>query len=374
MNNPIASDENKDLSDINDEFLPENIEEAQSRRRKKILSIVLFLLANVLVVLVVFFMERRQQEMESWTNIQNYFSTYWHYFVIAFSMFILLIIGDTIVFATLTKRMKMEKNIAVAIKLSIYGRYYDRITPWAIGGEPFQLAYLIKNKMKVSDAGAVTMSRHIIRFFVTAIAVITILIASRITTDIWVMVVAILSVLAGLIVPTFMIICVFKPKLGTGIAKGVIGILHRLKIVKDYDKQLANLQKGVDNFLHGLEYLSANKKVIIVIGLVALTELFANNAIPFFIIKGLGVELCFWEIFVLCIFVNYASSFAPTPGGAGLAELSFYAIFASYLGGGLLFWAVLFWRITIYYAPIIIGFVLQLIESVLEIVKNRKIH
>ena len=70
--------------------------------------------------------------------------------------------------------------------------------------------------------------------------------------------------------------------------------------------------------------------------------------------------------------MTYASSFAPTPGGAGIAELSFYAIFASVIGGEYLFWAVLFWRIAVFYVPVFIGFVMQTADSLYSIVSEGK--
>lgn len=349
----------------------EHQEQAKSRK-KKILSIILFLLANALVVLVVILMEDKSQGMEPWINVRGYFRANWYYLVLAFSMFFIILTGDTIVFFTLNNRMQRKNNLALSLKVSIVGRYYDRITPWATGGVPSQLAYLMKNKMKASDACAVTMSRHIMRFFVTAPAVIIILAASQITTNVWIMVLAVLSVFIGLIVPTFMLICAYKPKLGYVIAKGVISLLYKMKIVKDYDKEIEKLTAGVDNFVKGIQCLNTNKWVIIVLVLATLIELFANNAVPFFVMKALGASVNYWNIFVLCIFVAYASSLAPTPGGAGLAELSFYAIFASFLEGGLIFWAVLFWRLAIYYAPILLGFLLQLIEGAKGIAKSRK--
>ena len=113
--------------------------------------------------------------------------------------------------------------------------------------------------------------------------------------------------------------------------------------------------------------------MIFLIGLCGLTEMFAYNSAPFFVLRALEVnDLSYWNVFVLCIYVNYASSFAPTPGGSGLAELSFYAIFASFIGGGQLFWAVLFWRIAIFYIPVFIGFVLQSTLSVRSLVINLK--
>lgn len=365
---PSEPDENE-VSNANGDIEETEI---KKQKKKKLLTTIFFLLANILVVLIVILMEDKSGEMEPWRNVRHFYRKNWQYFVLAFSMFFVLIIGDSIVFYSLTKRMKIEKNAKMSIMVSVLGRYYDRITPMATGGEPFQMAFLRRSGMKTSDSCAVTMSRHIIRFFTTAAAVIGILIFSGITTDVWVMIVAILSVLGGLIVPVFMVICCFRPAIGKAIAKGIITLLYKLKLVKDYDKQLNKLSEGIENFLKGIEYLSANKKMVIVIGLVALIELFANNSIPYFIMKGFDINLQYWNVLVLCIFVNYASSLAPTPGGAGLAELSFYAIFQKYIGGGHIFWAVLTWRLAIFYVPIAIGFLTQLFESLTNLYKHKK--
>lgn len=347
-------------------------DEQAKRRKRKIISTILFLLVNAVVILILVLMEDNTGEMEPFSNIKVFFIKNWYFFAIAYSLFWLVVIGDTVVFHNLTRRMRLEKSLKVSLMTAVLGRYYDRITPMSTGGEPFQMAYLMSSGIKASDSCAITMSRHIIRFFITATAVIIILAVSNITTNVWVMVVAIIGVLGGLIVPVFMIVCCFKPKFGKAIGRGVIKLLFKLKLVKDYDKQLNKLQDGIDNFLKGITYLSANKKIIVIIGLVSLIELFANNAIPYFIMRGLDIDLQFWYIFVLCIFVNYASSIAPTPGGAGLAELSFYAIFAKYIGGGYIFWAVLTWRLAYFYVPIAVGFIVQMTDSITGLIKSKR--
>lgn len=343
------------------------------QRRKRILGYSAFILLNALVIAVMLIVEDKSGDAATGKAAFIRLGENPLFTVLAFSMFFVIVIFDSIVFKTLISKTGVKHRAGLAIKVSFLGRYYDRITPWAMGGEPFQMAYLIHGGLDAGQSCSVAMSRHVIRFFSTAVVVITILIASRISTNVWVMAAAIASVLAGLIIPVFMLICAFRPALGQKIGRGVIGFLHKIKIVKNYDKQMKKMQEEVDKFLKGIKYLSGNKQVIAIIALASIVELFANNSVPYFVMRALGYnELTYWHTLVLCIFVTYASSFAPTPGGAGIAELSFYAIFASVIGGGYLFWAVLFWRIAVFYVPVFIGFVMQTADSLYSIVSAGK--
>lgn len=351
----------------------EKAERKINKQKKDFKTYLIFILANALVVLIICLLEDNNGQRANLSTVLPLISENWIFIVLAFAVFIFMLAGDTVTFYILTRKMGVKKAFGVSLKTAVYGRYYDKVTPWAIGGEPFQIAFLTKSGMSIDKSSAITMSRHIIRFFVTAVAVIIILSASRISAgNVAVMVAAILSVLGGLIVPIFMVICCFSPKIGIAIAEGILKFLHKLKIVKDYDKAVMKVRADVASFLKGIEYLSANKFIIIVIGFFALTELFGINGVPYFVIRALGIDASYWKILVLCLFVNYSASFAPTPGGAGIAELSFYAIFASYLTDGFIFWAVLIWRLAVFYAPVILGFLLVIADSFKGLIASKK--
>lgn len=377
-----SSDNSTDKIDAkNGDAVPSGTEKLKSyeelkreQKKKKLLTIlgyVAFIIINAVIITVFAVVENKKGDTTAGEYAFRKLGENWPCTLSAFSMFFIVVLFDTAVFYFLIRHTGDRKKLGLSVKVSFLGRYYDRITPWAMGGEPFQIAYLIQGGLSGSDAGAVTMSRHIVRFFTTAIAVIIILAVSGIATNVWVMAAAIAGVLGGLAVPIFMIICCVKPRLGQKIGEFVIKLLYKIKIVKDRDKQTRNMQIAVDNFLRGIKYLGSDKKLIAVIALSALAELFCVNSVPFFIIRALGhPEITYWKTLVLCIFVTYASSFAPTPGGAGIAELSFYAIFASFISGGYLFWSVLFWRIAIFFVPVAIGFVMQTVDSIRSIVKT----
>ena len=348
-------------------------EEKNSSVKKKILTAVFFLVVNVAVLLVLILTEDKSGNIADGKVVFSLLQKNASFTTLALLMYFVIVAGDVAVFFALLKKMNKKNCLGHALTVSVLGRYYDRITPWSMGGEPFQMGYLISHDVGAGDSCAITMSRHILRFSVTAVAVIAILASSGIAATVWVMVAALLSILGGLVVPTFMLVCAFKPRIGFAIGRWILRVGVKLKLIKDYQKAEDKMTEEVDKFLSGIRFLSANKAMIFLIGLCGLTEMFAYNSAPFFVLRALEVtDLSYWNVFVLCIYVNYASSFAPTPGGSGLAELSFYAIFASFIGGGQLFWAVLFWRIAIFYIPVFIGFVLQSTLSVRSLVINLK--
>lgn len=295
------------------------------------------------------------------------------FLVAAFLCFFVIIVCDTLIFFVLSEKIAGKRRVWSCLKTAVLGRCFDRITPWSVGGEPARILSLSKSGMVGSDACAVAMSRYIIRFFATVLFVTGIFLFAGVTTEPYVMAAAFFGLLIGLPVPIFLLVCAFRPHLGRTISSGSIRVLAWLKIVKNKEKAEENVQKKVTEFLFGVKLLSRNKPVILLIALGALAELFAAQSVPFLIMKALGVnEVSYWHTFVLCLYVNYAAGSVPTPGGSGAAEVSFYAIFDGFVQEGTLFWAVLLWRIAVFYLPVVIGLTLQLVLSVKEVVRKKR--
>lgn len=365
---PLKPD-GEDQADLRND--PEDKDDVRKKRIRSILWYVLFFLVNAAVIAIFLIREDKTGDRALFSDVcarlqQNILFT-----VLAMVSFLLIILCDVGVFNVIIYKLGYHNRRVLATKTAIYGRYYDKITPWSIGGEPFQIGYLTYGGMRAGESCAVTMSRHIIRFFTTAIVVVVILIASRISANVWVMAAAILSVSFGLIVPSIMLLCAVKPVVGEKIGEFLIRLLSKIKIIKNPEKPSQKLRENIEKFFSGVRFLSKNKWAVLVIAAAALVELFLTNAVPFFVMRSFGyADTPFWHTFVLCIFVTYASSFAPTPGGAGLAELSFYAIFATVIPDGYLFWAVLFWRVAVFYLPVLVGFLLHIFDSIRGIVRS----
>ena len=89
----------------------------------------------------------------------------------------------------------------------------------------------------------------------------------------------------------------------------------------------------------------------------------STNAIPYFVLKACGQHIELIDVVSMCLVVNCAISFIPTPGNSGAAEGAFFIVFAS-LSGGFLAWGTMLWRVASYYTIILAGIIVILASSI----------
>ena len=77
------------------------------------------------------------------------------------------------------------------------------------------------------------------------------------------------------------------------------------------------------------------------------------------------------DIFSKFILVELATKYIPIPGGSGVAEISFSALFASLFNDGTLFWAMLFWRILNYFIYLLQGIIVIIYDFAYGNKRNR---
>ena len=67
-----------------------------------------------------------------------------------------------------------------------------------------------------------------------------------------------------------------------------------------------------------------------------------------------------------------AIHYFPTPGGAGAAEGSFFAIFSVFFPQNLMFMAMLIWRIMTYYILLAVGSLIVVFDEFINLRKQNK--
>ena len=110
-------------------------------------------------------------------------------------------------------------------------------------------------------------------------------------------------------------------------------------------------------FQHKMKDFFSSKKVTFVFLFMSIFEYVIEYSIPFFVycaFNGFNLSI-YWQLLSISIIIELASHVIPVPGGTGMAEISFYAIFASLFGADVLFWALILWRILSYYDYLVIG-------------------
>ncbi len=267
----------------------------------------------------------------------------------------------SIIFYNFTKKFDKRYTFRKAFKLQLVTNFFNAVTPFSSGGQPFQIYTLKKQGIDLTSSTNIIIEN----FIVYQIALVTLGIISIICNRIFHMFdsVGILKnlVTVGFIANTVVIIglfiVAFAKKLNKKIVGFTISILHKLKVVKDKEKKLADWNEYINNFHEGAKILIADKWFFIRSILCAAVALCCLYLVPVILLYSTGDYTSFNGAIsiVACAYVMLIGSFVPIPGGTGGLEYGFLAFYGNYLTGSNLHVIMILWRFITYYLGMIVG-------------------
>ena len=251
---------------------------------------------------------------------------------------------------------KLVKAWKTARRTVLLGKYYDNITPAAIGGQPFQIYYMHKHG-GLSEGMSTTipiigMISNQIGFLI--VAAVTFLIGSLSINNAALMATACFGLLFYAFWPIAIMIATFLPGTTAELITIFVKFFAKIHLIKDRDAAIKKVQNGVN------DYAKCVRQILKTHGLFSKTILMSIafhvlvSSIPFFVLTAFGGQVDFLPCFVTTVAVTSAVYFVPTPGNAGAAEGTFFLVFSA-LSSGYVFWAMLVWRFFSYYIYIIMG-------------------
>lgn len=257
----------------------------------------------------------------------------------------------------------------LAWRTVMIGRYYDRITPAAVGGQPAQILNM-RRTGKVSNGLATAIP--VFSMISGQATFLLIAIPCFLFTGIaFKNPVLVATGWIGLAFYAFwpMMVAgtVFSPKLTAKFINFIVRLLAKIKVIKNRDRAIKKVEEEVEEYT---KYVKRIAKSPGVFGGVMIMSLISNiliSFVPFFVLVAFGGDIDFGECFVLTVAVEAAVYFVPTPGNSGVAEGTFYVVF-SRLSTGYVFWAMMLWRVFSYYIYILIG---PMIYLMMHIEKKR---
>ena len=110
----------------------------------------------------------------------------------------------------------------------------------------------------------------------------------------------------------------------------VVGLLHKIKLVKDPDKTRENLRIQVENFKIEFRRLSTNVPFLLLVIVSFSAYMTLKFCIPYFVGKALGnmsPSASFWDSIFLSNYHQMITGLIPMPGSAGVSEFVFYNLF-----------------------------------------------
>jgi len=336
----------------------------QSNRKLWKLS---FFLLNVILIVGVFYSFAKEQGgiQPLSTLLAN--NPKWSLLFIALGLFLLTNIFNALKFVILIYNKTKKFRPLFSYKTSAIGRYYDLITPMGSGGQPFEIYHLKKNGYSGDVATAIPLAKYMFwQFTFTLLCIIILVTYSHNVESTLVLVLAWIGLIAVVLLFLFVLFMSLTKKLGASIVVGILKLLHKMKIIKDYRKTLKKVLQFVKQYQFCMKSFAKSPLTILFSVLVSLGSIVCNSIIAYFVCSAFNPNLSvtIWDILCKCTICELAVCFVPLPGGSGATELSFNALVGSLFPVGTLFWGILIWRLLTYYLYIVQGAIIMIFDMI----------
>lgn len=365
--------------------------EKNKRKRGKIIAEVILVIALAGLIILLFLQASDINEVgATFANVLN--DNNWVYLLIALLLIIVYLTLWPMSLYSFTKALKMDLPLRDTIAVGNSEHFYSGITPFSVGGQPFQVYFLTKCGQKSSDSTGViiaTFAVHLIAsniFAIIALFFFPVFIRAVENGDIsgleWMnttLFTVIVSI--GYAMNILTLIFTFAMGLSKGLrnlfvkamkALGKIKFLHKVvdKGLVTFEEYCDNTQLAFKEILHhpGASLLSLLFRI--------LADL-AYYSVPFFLMLAVGVDFSANPIssyFLVMLGTSFAITavvFIPTPGASGGADYAFAIVVASLLVGGYASISTngtfevssvvsLLWRLFTYYLVLFVSFIFSL--------------
>ncbi len=260
----------------------------------------------------------------------------------------------------IVKIFKEDYSIKQAFCLVVETNFFHAITPFAVGGQPYEIYSLKKSKLKLTDATNVSIANFIVYqialVLLGVIAVIYNHIFNLFASNVVLKHLVTIGFLINFLVIIFLFLLTFTKKINKFLMKIIIGSLNKLRIVKDKEKKIEQFNQYLSEFHNGAKILFQNKFQFIRLIIIHFIGLSVSYIIPFALAHAMKIStISIMETIVTSAYVMLIGSFVPIPGGTGGLEYGFISFYSNFIKGSKLNAMMLVWRFITYYFAMILG-------------------
>lgn len=292
-------------------------------------------------------------------------------------LILVILLGDLFKgcsFWVLIRNIKKDYKIKDSFLLILRSEFFYGITPFAVGGQPYQV-YELKNKEDIAYSDGVNIVfKDYYGYQLAFVTLITIfLIVNSIFNIITLNDVTIKLLVIGYCVNLGAILFLEYLKYSKIKHDKIINfftrILYKIKIVKDKESLSLRINNALDRIRKQVK--NSEYKLVFKSYLFSILKLIMLGLAGYLSLKATYVDNAqIINSIIIIIFIMNLSSFVPIPGGTGGMEYGFITLFSIYATGAQLNAAMLLWRFTGFYFLTLFGALMLIIEE--KIKKRRK--
>lgn len=325
--------------------------------KKKENKIYNFLILGLITILVLYF------------SLKDNFNSIVHQIInmnifwlsIAFIFIFLFWIFKSYSIYTFCKKIKKDFKFQQAVQLILRTQFFNGITPFATGGQPYQIYYLKQVGLDYASSTGVVLENFIV-YQIALVILGIIALFSNLFFHIFTKVYLLQKLIAlGFIINTLVIVVMFVVAFSKKINKFLINIginiLSFFHLVKDKDKKLNEWYANINDFNKSAKVLLEDKVMFIKNIIYNFLALSCHYLIPLFILYAMGDfnSLDAGVAIVTSAYIMIIGSFVPIPGATGGLEFGFIQFYGNFVTGATLSAIMLVWRFITYYFGMIVG-------------------
>lgn len=330
---------------------------------KKIFNIIVLVLLSTITLYIVF----TSKELIALPELLNRTNTI--YLLMAFGLMIIYILLNALIILIIGRNISPVFDFRKSFFLSLIGQYYSLITPFATGGQPAQV-YVMKNKYNINyiKGTTITIKKFIIYQVVVSFYGLFLflcrfnMILIHQSEMVFFIIIGLLSNGLGSII---ILLLAYNDSIIKKILNKILSFMNRYKLFRRYDNN--KLFKHIDEYTENIKEIKNNKMMMIKLIIITFIQLTVYFSITYMIYLSLGYSKAnYIDILSIQIILYLVVSYIPTPGGVGASESGFYIMFGMFFPKEVLLYAMILWRVIIYYANLIFSGIVILIDSIFE--------
>lgn len=283
------------------------------------------------------------------------------WFAIAILLMICYWLFKTIEVHHVICNFKKDYSFKQTLRLMLSTQFFNAITPFASGGQPFQIYMLNKSGIKLTDSTNIIIQNFIVYQIPLVFLGIIAILSNHYGHFFKEVGLLKYLVTLGFIINTLVIIglfiIAFAKKTNKRIMHVIIRLLGKLHIIKNDEQKRNDFDHYINQFHQGAKQLFQNRKQFILSILYNLIALICLYLIPLALLFAMGdyFSLNIFQTITTSAYVMLIGSFVPIPGGTGGLEYGFIAFFGNFIIGSKLNAVMLLWRAITYYFGLIVG-------------------
>ena len=400
----IASDVEKDGSqeqelEVSKDFAEEKLSEVislqkpQNKKKSTIITLILLLINIGFMIFIISGLINKVGEQNIFEYMKSQGSKLW-WLVGGIVCYALYMFSQAIMFHTLVKSITGKSQWKLAYNVGVTGKYYDNVTPFAIGGQPMQIIELSKTGISPGASTSIPLIKMLINGLVSTLLALVFFVVGlpRIapTNSLFAFLFIVFEILGviGLAITLFGSLFMIILSTGSLFTRSLVAWLvkmgYKMKLVKNYRVTLKKWLGQVNEYKASGRFLIKNKKVLVKMILYSCLESLSYAGISFFVVMAFmdptymsSENISIWFILLSCIVKYYicsmAGSYIPLPGATGLMEIAFIALYGEFVGDAIV-WALLTWRIISYYFILIHGFINEITKIAKNVSRTKRIN